>query len=296
MTTDRRWWDRAACLGTPAELWWPTVGGPNNNIRNAKAICARCFVRAEKPASPCAGCVRLHGTIGASTKAVDRARLHPPRSRPEPHGGTDMTDATHHPRTPAVFRYEVDERGCWVWLGRYDRNGYGRVWDPTISTQIWAHRFSYELHNGPIPDGREIDHTCENTGCVNPAHLDAVSRAEHCRRTMQRLGKDDLHAAAAMLRSARLTYAQIAEALGFAGREGASDAVGAAIRKGLVDPSDVPPAPRLTAAERADMQDMRAMGVPVGVLADVFGIDGSQASRVSRGLSGRHPATSEADS
>lgn len=69
---------------------------------------------------------------------------------------------------------ESDPEKCWTWVGamsgRYgklfiDRDGFGR----TITA--YAHRYSYELHYGPIPEGMEIDHTCCKSDCVNPAHL-----------------------------------------------------------------------------------------------------------------------------
>lgn len=44
-----------------------------------------------------------------------------------------------------------------------------------------AHRFSYEAHKGPIPEGLEIDHVCRNRSCVNPEHLRAVTRRENMR-------------------------------------------------------------------------------------------------------------------
>ena len=68
---------------------------------------------------------------------------------------------------------------CWIWTGAQSL-GYGQT---SIKHKvIWAHRFSYELHKGPIPDGLQIDHLCKNKLCVNPDHLEAVSQKENLRR------------------------------------------------------------------------------------------------------------------
>lgn len=63
-----------------------------------------------------------------------------------------------------------------MWIGS-DLRGYGCFWDGTRST--YAHRFSYELVHGSIPEGREIDHTCHTPGCVNPDHLRLVTRKQN---------------------------------------------------------------------------------------------------------------------
>jgi len=78
-----------------------------------------------------------------------------------------------------ALRYEVQPNGCWLWTGFSD-HGYGRI--GLGNTYLYAHRASYELHVGPIPDGLVIDHLCRNTLCVNPDHLEPVTAGENMRR------------------------------------------------------------------------------------------------------------------
>lgn len=77
------------------------------------------------------------------------------------------------PQAPAEERFwrHVDKSGeCWNWKGALGRGGYGQF-APTATTHALAHRYSYELHVGPIPAGHVICHRCDNPGCVRPDHL-----------------------------------------------------------------------------------------------------------------------------
>lgn len=71
-------------------------------------------------------------------------------------------------------------KGCWVWTGSRNRNGYGQMFFDGRSRL--AHRVAYAAYIGPIPDGLSIDHLCRTKCCVNPEHLEAVTASENVRR------------------------------------------------------------------------------------------------------------------
>jgi len=92
----------------------------------------------------------------------------------------------------------VTETGCWLW----EKAGNGRYGDFQLSKingkrlRMSAHRFSYELHYGPIPKGMSVLHKCDVTMCVNPDHLtlgtqddnmkDMVKKGRHWSQTWRK--------------------------------------------------------------------------------------------------------------
>ncbi len=71
---------------------------------------------------------------------------------------------------------------CWLWIGAKSKKGYGRFrLTPTAKTWVPAHRVSYQMQHGMIPDGKMLDHICHNPSCVNPNHLRPCTNAENGR-------------------------------------------------------------------------------------------------------------------
>lgn len=85
----------------------------------------------------------------------------------------------NHSTRDRLARY-TEVGGCWEWSGTMRPDGYGVVW--VAGRLVRAHRFFYEHHVGPIPDGLVLDHLCRNRRCVNPSHLEPVTHRENVMR------------------------------------------------------------------------------------------------------------------
>ncbi len=76
-------------------------------------------------------------------------------------------------REQLLSRFVVDPlSGCWLWTGSISSDGYAVVCIRSVN--VAAHRLSWELHVGAIPQGTRFTRTCHNRACINPAHLAVV--------------------------------------------------------------------------------------------------------------------------
>lgn len=84
---------------------------------------------------------------------------------------------------PEIERFmrhvRIEPSGCWLWTGSLWGGGYGQFKN---ARSRYAHRFAYEHFVAPVPRGKDLDHLCRVRRCVNPEHLEVVTRRENLLR------------------------------------------------------------------------------------------------------------------
>ena len=105
------------------------------------------------------------------------------------------------------WHYVRQEGSCWEWVGGKYPNGYGRL--NVDGNMEYAHRVSYRIHKGEIPEGLEIRHQCHNRKCVNPDHLLVGTHTEN----MQDSVRDKKTAWGAAHGSVKLSADQVVDIL-----------------------------------------------------------------------------------
>lgn len=127
-----------------------------------------------------------------------------------------------YPRKSLKERFweKVDKRGpdeCWEWTGAKSKAGYGSIGKGNGSrATARAHRVSWELQNGPIPEGMCVLHRYDNPGCMNPRHLWLGTHTDNMRdMTMKGRHPYDNCARGESVGMAKLTEQDVREILCF---------------------------------------------------------------------------------
>lgn len=95
-------------------------------------------------------------------------------------------------RPPGVLArfWAFVEKGptCWIWTGAANDSGHGRF--RVGGKSVYAHRFSYEVSVGPVPEGLNVLHECDNPRCVRPheEHAWPGTQSKNVRDAITRLG------------------------------------------------------------------------------------------------------------
>jgi hypothetical protein len=113
-------------------------------------------------------------------------------SRQERYGDLNRGRVPYHSQEERFWPKVDKTETCWLWVGAIGTGGYGNFYISSVGRRIRsvrAHRWAYEHLVGSIPDGLDLDHLCRNRACVNPAHLEPVTRRVNLRRGIRTAGQ-----------------------------------------------------------------------------------------------------------
>lgn len=186
---------------------------------------------------------------------------------------------------------------CWLWTRRLNRNGYGVF--SFKGHPYTAHRVSYSLHHGEVPDKLCVCHTCDVRNCVNPAHLfvgtvrdnnrDAQEKGRNYRRGQESYNAKLTDAQVVELReryASGETVKQLAVAFGVVGTHVCSLGTGS-LRPEAGGPFTREKSKKLSDAQVTELRERYAAGASSTVLAAEYGICQSNVTLIAGGKSRR---------
>ncbi len=165
-----------------------------------------------------------------------------------------------------ISKVNVTEPGCWTWTGAMDGGGYGSVY--WRGRNVAAHRASHECFVGPIGDGLDVMHSCDNPPCINPAHLSSGTRAENL-ADMVRRGRS-----ATGSRNGVATHPE---------RVRRGDGHWKRIMTGSLRRDTSSPAAKLTARNVYEIRRMRTAGVGAPAIGLRFNVSSTTVYRICNG-------------
>lgn len=171
----------------PKRIGNPCACGCGNLASPGKTYVHNHFPRTLKYADWLAQHVGKHFCECGCGGVIEITSVHRRKGIPRFLHSHNMSAAAGHsqksdPKDRLMDRTQVITNGCWLWTGYTDTHGYGIIHVTGASRPKRAHRLAYELFVGDIPAGLEIDHLCRVHNCVNPEHLEPVTRSENLRR------------------------------------------------------------------------------------------------------------------